>query len=66
MGGAAKGLLLALGIVALAAGLLWIGQGTGYVPWPASSTMINHIRWAYSGAALAICGLIAIVISRRA
>lgn len=61
----AKGLLLILGIFALATGLLWIGQGTGYVHWPASSFMINEIRWAYYGAALAVCGLIAIVISRR-
>jgi hypothetical protein len=64
--GVVKGLVLIVGILALAAGLLWIGQGTGYVHWPASSFMINQIRWAYYGAALAVCGLIAIVISRRA
>ena len=64
--GVAKVLLLVLGVLALASGLLWIGQGTGHVHWPASSFMINQIRWAYYGAALALCGLIAIVISRRA
>jgi hypothetical protein len=63
--GVAKSLLLIVGILALGAGLLWIGQGTGYVHWPASSFMINQIRWAYYGGALAVCGLIAIAISRR-
>jgi uncharacterized membrane protein len=30
-------LLLILGLLALAVGLLWIGQGTGAVDWPQSS-----------------------------
>jgi uncharacterized membrane protein len=53
-------LLLALGFLALAIGLLWIGQGTGYVSWPKSSFMISQIQWAYYGAALAVVGLILI------
>jgi uncharacterized membrane protein len=32
-----RNLLLTLGILALAIGLLWIGQGTGVVNWPPSS-----------------------------
>jgi hypothetical protein len=46
-------LLLILGLVALAFGLLWIGQGTGMINWPASSFMIRQIQWAGYGAALA-------------
>jgi len=46
-------LLLTLGFLALAVGLLWIGQGTGAVKWPQSSFMISQIQWAGYGAALA-------------
>ena len=54
-----------LGILALLIGLLWIGQGTGYVAWPQSSFMISQIQWAYYGAALAVVGLILIWRGRR-
>ena len=53
-------LLLILGFLMLAIGLLWIGQGTGVVNWPASSFMIKQIQWAGYGAALAALGLILI------
>jgi NhaP-type Na+/H+ or K+/H+ antiporter len=56
---------LALGIVALLVGLLWIGQGTGTVNWPASSFMIRQVEWAYFGAVLAIIGLMLIWRARR-
>ena len=46
-------LLLIVGFLALAIGLLWIGQGTGAIAWPQSSFMINQIQWAGYGAALA-------------
>ena len=39
-------LLLIVGMVALAIGLLWIGQGTGVIQWPESSFMISQIQWA--------------------
>jgi uncharacterized membrane protein len=58
-------LLLVLGLLALAIGLLWIGQGTGVVAWPASSFMISQIQWAGYGAALAALGLILIWQARR-
>ena len=48
------------GFVALAIGLLWIGQGTGVVAWPRSSFMINQLQWAGYGAVLAAIGLILI------
>jgi uncharacterized membrane protein len=58
-------LLLTIGFLAFAIGLLWIGQGTGYVGWPKSSFMISQIQWAYYGAALAAVGLILIWQGKR-
>ena len=58
-------LLLSVGLIALAIGLLWIGQGTGVVAWPKSSFMVNEIQWAGYGAALSAVGLILIWQSQR-
>jgi hypothetical protein len=60
-----KTALLVVGIVAALVGLVWIGQGTGYFPYPRSSFMIDQMPWATRGAILAVVGLIAIVVSRR-
>ena len=60
-----RNLLLVLGLLALAIGLLWIGQGTGVIKWPESSFMISQIQWAGYGAALAALGLIQIWQSKR-
>ena len=57
--------LTILGILALLIGLVWIGQGTGYVNWPQSSFMISQMQWAYYGAVLAVVGLILIWRGRR-
>jgi hypothetical protein len=57
--------LLVVGILAILVGVIWIGQGTGYFPYPAASFMINEMPWAYRGAVLAAFGLIAAVVSRR-
>ena len=57
--------LLIIGLIALAIGLLWIGQGTGMINWPESSFMISQIQWAGYGAALAAFGLILIWQSKR-
>jgi hypothetical protein len=61
----ARNALLAGGVVAIMVGVIWIGQGTGYFPYPSSSFMINDMAWTYYGAALAVLGLIAAVVSRR-
>lgn len=57
--------LLIVGLIALAIGLLWVGQGTGVVAWPKTSFMINEIQWAGYGAALGAVGLILIWQSQR-
>jgi uncharacterized membrane protein len=60
-----RNLLLVVGFLALAIGLLWIGQGTGVIKWPESSFMISQIQWAGYGAALAAVGLILIWQGKR-
>ena len=59
-----KSALLILGVAAVLMGLLWIGQGTGLVQWPASSFMIDQRPWVTRGAILAVVGLILIAVSR--
>jgi hypothetical protein len=53
--------LLVVGILVLLIGLVWIGQGTGYFPYPRSSFMISQMPWTYRGAVVAIVGLVVIV-----
>jgi len=57
--------LLIVGLLALAMGLLWIGQGLGVINWPQSSFMIRQMQWAGYGAALAALGLVLIWQSKR-
>jgi hypothetical protein len=59
-----KALLMLIGIIVLAAGLLFVGQGSGYIPWPASSFMISQIRWVYYGSGIAVVGIVLVIISR--
>jgi len=60
-----KTLLTIVGIIAMAMGLLWMGQGSGYVAWPASSFMISQVQWVYYGGATALIGLLLIIFARR-
>jgi hypothetical protein len=60
-----KRVALFLATLAVLIGLIWIGQGTGYFPYPASSFMIADPTWSYNGAALAVIGVIAIIFLRR-
>jgi hypothetical protein len=57
--------LLIIGLLALAIGLLWIGQGTGAIGWPAQSFMIGSLQWAEYGALLSAVGLILIWQGKR-
>jgi hypothetical protein len=60
-----KSLLTFIGFLLLAMGLLWMGQGAGYIQWPAESFMISQFQWVYYGGAVAAVGLILIVVARR-
>lgn len=49
--------LATVGALMVAMGLLWVGQGLGYVHWPPSSFMIDQRPWAIRGGALAVAGV---------
>jgi hypothetical protein len=54
-----------IGILALAMGLLWIGQGMGWIHWPASSFMLDQSIWSIWGAILAAIGAAILFWARR-
>lgn len=58
-------LLTALGVILLLAGLVFMGQGSGYFPYPAESFMISQTRWVCYGGGIAVAGLILLVLARR-
>jgi uncharacterized membrane protein len=60
-----RGVLIVVGVLMTAMGLLWIGQGLGIVRWPASSFMIDQSPWITRGALLAVAGLVVILLARR-
>ncbi len=60
-----KSLLLIIGLIAIATGGLWIGQGLGWIAWPQESFMINEIKWSWNGAGLAALGLALVIWSLR-
>jgi len=65
MGLTMKTLMFLVGVIAIAAGLLWAGQGAGYVTWPSDSFMINDVRWLYYGLITAIGGFGLLLMARR-
>lgn len=58
------GLMIVGGLMALI-GLIWIGQGTGYFPYPEQSFMISQMPWAYRGLGLLVVGLGLVIVARR-
>jgi hypothetical protein len=54
-----------VGLVLLIAGLVFVGQGSGYFPYPASSFMISQTRWIYYGGGIAVVGLLIVIFARR-
>ena len=56
MGGKRQLIFLA-GVIALLLGIFWAGQGSGTIPYPPTSPMINQSQWVLYGAVLAATGL---------
>ncbi len=56
--------LMVAGVVGLLVGLLFLGQGTGWFPYPRSSFMIDRTPWAYRGVGIASLGVAAMLVSR--
>ncbi|MET0747850.1 MAG: hypothetical protein ABWY49_06640 [Rhizobium sp.] len=61
----ARRVLFGLGLLLVVAGLVFSAQGSGYFPYPAESFMVDQRPWIWRGAVTALCGLAAIVWSRR-
>ncbi len=60
-----KTLLTAIGVILILAGLVWMGQGSGYFPYPAESFMVGETPWIYYGGGTAVIGIILILLARR-
>ena len=58
-------ILMIVGVLCALMGLLWIGQGLGYINWPASSFMLRQTEWADRGAVVAVIGLLMMLVARR-
>lgn len=54
-----------LAALAILLGFVWIGQGSGHFPYPASSFMIDQSPWIMYGAILAVAGVAGLVRLRR-
>ncbi len=60
-----KRLGIVTGALAILMGLLWMAQGSGIFPYPASSFMIDQSPWILYGAILALAGLVLVWWARR-
>jgi uncharacterized membrane protein len=60
-----KSIILIAGIVLVAMGLLFVGQGSGFVEWPSSSFMIRQTEWIYYGLAIVVIGALLILFTWR-
>lgn len=57
--------LLLLGFVLALTGGIWILQGLGHLAWPAFSPMLGRRVWVDYGAAVAVAGLLMLLVARR-
>lgn len=60
-----KATLLVFGLLMVAMGVLWIGQGLNIIRWPESSFMLGLPQWSWRGALLAGFGAALIWFARR-
>ncbi|MFO1183178.1 MAG: hypothetical protein U1E56_00150 [Bauldia sp.] len=60
-----KAIVTAAGIAAIAVGLIWVGQGSGWFPYPRQSFMIDDPTWSLIGGALVLAGVVALAVAWR-
>ncbi len=58
-------IVLILGLIVLAAGLLFTLQGAGVVHWPADSFMLDKTDWIERGIVVMLIGLALVLTARR-
>ncbi len=58
-------LLIVIGTLFALAGLLFMAQGSGFFPYPASSFMIDQRPWIWRGLGLLILGGVTLLLARR-
>ena len=58
-------IVLVLGIIVTAAGLLFALQGSGVVHWPASSFMLGDRSWTEYGIVIALMGIALMLTANR-
>ncbi|MBR1220338.1 hypothetical protein JQ557_20220 [Bradyrhizobium sp. U87765 SZCCT0131] len=58
-------MFVVLGVLALIVGAIWIGQGTGVFPYPATSFMVRQTPWAFYGGGLVLVGIVLLGLARR-
>ena len=61
----ARPVLISIGVMLTLVGLLWVGQGLGYVHWPQESFMLDMRIWMLWGGILALFGAMLIGWGRR-
>lgn len=61
-----RALLILLGSLLVVAGLLFVGQGSGWFPYPRSSFMVGASPWVTRGAALVVLGVVLLLFASRA
>lgn len=59
-----RSLLMIAGVLLLLLGLLFMAQGSGYLPWPRESFMVGARDWVYYGGGVAVIGFLLIFASR--
>ena len=57
--------LLVIGALLFLYGLHWIGQGTGWLPWPANTVMDYNMAFTWYGLGLLVVATAMIWFSRR-
>jgi hypothetical protein len=60
-----KALLTFVGIILLLAGLVFMGQGSRYFPYPAESFMVGASQWIYYGGGIAAVGIVVLLFAWR-
>jgi hypothetical protein len=60
-----KSLLTIVGVILLLAGLVFMGQGSRYFPYPAESFMVGAQQWIYYGGGIAAVGIVLLIIAWR-